>query len=55
MKRLRRIEPAKEEIETNMEMALDLRELPEKMASRIHVVHTAEHDNKDKWSEQFDW
>lgn len=45
----------KEEIEANMGMELDWRELPEKKASRILVTHPAEFDNKDKWSEQFDW
>ena len=38
-----------------MEMALDWRELPDKKASRILVIHEADFDNKDKWPEQFDW
>ena len=45
----------KEEIEANMGMELDWRELPEKKASRILITHSAEFDNKDKWPEQFDW
>jgi hypothetical protein len=36
-------------------IALDWRELPGKKASRILVTHPAEFDNKDQWSEQFDW
>lgn len=45
----------KAEIETSMGMELDWRELPEKKASRILITHPAEYDNKDKWSEQFEW
>ena len=36
-------------------MKLDWRELPEKKASRILIAHEADFQNKDKWSEQFDW
>ncbi|MEO2189649.1 DUF4268 domain-containing protein [[Clostridium] innocuum] len=45
----------KEDIEADMGMALDWRELPDKKASRILVIHEADFDNKDKWSEQFNW
>lgn len=45
----------KTEIETDMDMKLDWRELPDKKASRILISHPADFDNKDKWSEQFDW
>ena len=45
----------KAEMETSMGMELDWRELPEKKASRILITHPAEYDNKDKWSEQFEW
>ena len=30
-------------------------ELPEKKASRILTYKTVDFDNKDTWSEQFDW
>lgn len=45
----------KEDIEADMGMALDWRELPDKKASRILVIHEADFDNKDKWPEQFGW
>lgn len=45
----------KTEIETDMGMKLDWRELPDKKASRILVSHSADFENKDKWPEQFDW
>ena len=45
----------KTEIETDMGMELDWRELPDKKASRIIVSHPADFDNKDRWPEQFDW
>lgn len=45
----------KEEIETDMDMKLDWRELPDKKASRILVARTADFKNKDEWSSQFDW
>lgn len=45
----------KVEIEAEMDMKLDWRELPDKKASRILVTHPADFENKDKWSEQFDW
>ena len=38
-----------------MGMTLDWRELPNKKASRILVIHEANFDDKDKWPEQFDW
>lgn len=45
----------KEEIETEMGMELDWRELPEKKASRILITLTVDFENKDNWFEQFDW
>ena len=45
----------KTEIETEMGVELDWRELPEKKASRIIITHPADFENKDKWCEQFDW
>lgn len=45
----------KTDIESEMGMILDWRELPDKKASRIIVTHPAEFDNKDKWPEQFEW
>jgi len=43
------------DMESDMGMMMDWRELPDKKASRILVIHDADFDNKDKWSEQFDW
>ena len=45
----------KAEIESDMRMALDWRELPEKKASRIIAAKKVELDNREKWTEQFDW
>ncbi len=45
----------KKEIETEMNMELDWRELPNKKASRILITHSANFEDKDNWSEQFDW
>lgn len=45
----------KTEIEDEMGMELDWRELPNKKASRILITHSADFENKDKWSGQFDW
>jgi hypothetical protein len=45
----------KDEIESVMGMKLDWRELPEKKASRIVIEKVVELDNRDKWSEQFEW
>ena len=45
----------KADIESDMGMALDWRELPDKKASRVLVIHEADFDNKDKWQEQFEW
>ena len=45
----------KKEIETEMNMKLDWRELPNKKASRILITHSANFEDKDNWSEQFDW
>lgn len=43
----------KNEIETDMGICLDWRELPERKASRIIVEKTVELENKNKWNEQF--
>lgn len=45
----------KDSIESEMDMKLDWKELPNKKASRIIANHYADFENKDKWSEQFDW
>ncbi|WP_019892643.1 DUF4268 domain-containing protein [Allobaculum stercoricanis] len=45
----------KSEIESEMGMKLEWRELPEKKASRILISHPVDFDHKDKWVEQFDW
>ncbi len=45
----------KNDIEAEMGMKLDWRELPDKKASRILISHDADFSNKDKWPEQFDW
>ena len=45
----------KTEIEMEMGMELDWRELPDKKASRILITHPTDFDDKDNWSEQFDW
>ena len=45
----------KSEIESEMGMKLEWRELPEKKASRILISHLVDFDHKDKWVEQFDW
>lgn len=45
----------KTEIETEMKMELDWRELPDKKASRILITHSVDFENKDKWFGQFDW
>ena len=45
----------KTEIEMEMGMELDWRELPDKKASRILITHPADFENKDTWTGQFDW
>ncbi len=45
----------KAEIEAEMGMKLDWRELPDKKASRVIISRTADFENKDDWAEQFDW
>ena len=45
----------KEEIETEMGMELNWRELPNKKASKILTALAADFENKDKWPGQFDW
>lgn len=43
----------KEEIESDMEMVLDWRELPERKASRILVEKNVQLSNREEWPEQF--
>lgn len=45
----------KSEIESEMGIQLDWRELPDKKASRIVILKDADFENKDKWHEQFEW
>ncbi len=45
----------KTEIETEMGMSLDWRELPGKKASRILATQPADFEDKSKWLVQFDW
>jgi hypothetical protein len=45
----------KDEIESIMGMKLDWRELPERKASRIVIEKEVALDNKEKWTEQFEW
>ncbi|MDD3325297.1 MAG: DUF4268 domain-containing protein [Sulfurospirillaceae bacterium] len=45
----------KDDIESELGLKLDWRELPERKASRIVVEKSVELDNRDKWPEQFEW
>ena len=45
----------KESIENEMGVSLEWNELPNKKASRILIYKDVDFDNKDQWSEQFDW
>lgn len=45
----------KEEIEASMGISLDWRELPEKKASRIIVEKDVELENREKWTQQFEY
>lgn len=45
----------KNEIESDMGISLDWRELPERKASRIIVEKPVELENKEKWNEQFSY
>jgi hypothetical protein len=45
----------KDEIESDMGMKLDWRELPEKKASRILIEKKVQLDNRDDWNRQFDY
>ena len=45
----------KDEIEKNMEMELEWKELPERKASRILIEKTVDLDDRATWTEQFDY
>ena len=45
----------KEEIESEIGLSLDWRELPDKKASRIILEKPVNLDNSDEWNSQFDW
>lgn len=45
----------KDEIEKNMEMELEWKELPERKASRILIKKTVDLDDRATWPEQFDY
>lgn len=45
----------KDEIEKNMEMVLEWKELPERKASRILIEKTVDLDDRATWPEQFDY
>ena len=45
----------KDEIEKNMEMELEWKELPERKASRILIEKTGDLDDRATWPEQFDY
>ena len=45
----------KDEIENNMEMELEWKELPERKASRILIEKTVDLDDRATWPEQFDY
>lgn len=45
----------KDEIEKNMEMELEWKELPERKASRILIEKTVDLDDRATWPEQFDY
>lgn len=45
----------KDEIEKNMEMELEWKELPERKASRILIEKTVDLDDRATWQEQFDY
>ena len=45
----------KKDIEMEMGMELDWRELPDKKASRILISNLANFENRDSWTEQFEW
>lgn len=46
---------SKDEIEKEIGFALDWRELPDKKASRIIIEKSADLENKNMWSQQFEW
>ena len=45
----------KSEIESDMGMVLDWRELPERKASRIIIEKEVKFDDQDSWSQQFEY
>lgn len=45
----------KDDIEDKAGLSFDLRELPDKKASRIVLQKRAQLGNKDAWESQFEW
>ena len=45
----------KTQIENDMGVSLEWNELPDKKASRILICKTVDFDDKNSWSDQFDW
>ena len=45
----------KNDIEQEVGLSLDWRELPDKKASRILAIHKSNFENRDEWVKQFDW
>ena len=45
----------KDDIEKDLNLELDWRELPTKKASRIIIVRTAKLQDQNEWTKQFDW
>lgn len=45
----------KDAIETELGLALDWRELPDRKASRIIIEKPVDLENHDEWNQQFDW
>ena len=50
-----KLEQHRTEIEKDIGISLDWRELPDKKASRIIIEKPVNLDNRDEWNNQFDW
>ena len=50
-----KLEQHRTEIEKDIGISLDWRELPDKKASRIIIEKPVNLDNRDEWNHQFDW